>query len=119
MLSRVVRRQDPGDSSRWVRDDQWYADTREAYFSLFQFLQENGLVNRRLVNAAADVDVVVVLASDLTDTGQLFVRSGVVDRWLKSLDRPSVRKNDFANTGTLERQLSKLQAGNGDVLPGS
>ena len=108
-LSRVVRRQDPTDGSKWIRDDQWYEDTRVMYFSLFQFLQDNSLVSRQLVDTVADVDSVVVYASDLTDEGKRFVQSGAVARWQESFDRPRSPKKSFSDIGLLKKRLSELR----------
>lgn len=109
MLARSVKKQDPSDANRWVRDDDWYREIQQMYFALFRFLQTHGLVSRDLVKSYDDTPTVVVMASDLTELGRRFVKSGIDDRWLKSFDRLKA-KRDFSNVDYLSKALSKLLA---------
>lgn len=106
LLGRTVKKVNPEDESNWIRDDGWYEAVRAKYFALFRFLQDKDLIGRKLVSIEADVDGVVVKASDLTDEGRLFIASGADERWLKSFDRPGSKKKSF-DTSYLERELAK------------
>lgn len=107
LLARSVKKQDPNDPDRWVRDDDWYSEVLDKYYSLFCFLQSNGLVLRELVKSPGDTAAVVVKASELTERGQRFIKTGADERWLKSFDRPG-SKRDFSNTEYLTKALTKL-----------
>lgn len=109
MLSRSVKRQDPSDPDRWVRDNDWYREIQQMYFSLFSFLQSHDLVSRQLVGNYDDAATVIVRASELTDLGRTFIKSGIADRWLKAFDRPSSRR-DFTDISYLKKALEKLLA---------
>lgn len=108
LLNRSVKKQDPADSSKWIVDSDWYRDIREKYFALFQFLQSNKLVSRKLVTTIDDVSNVVVRHSELTDFGRRFVKSGIDERWLKSFDRPGSKK-EFSNVAYMQKAIEKLQ----------
>ncbi len=110
LLGRSVKKQDPENPNRWIRDDDWYLDVQQMYFTLFCFLQANGLVSRELVKSLSDTSEVVVKASEMTDLGRRFIESGADERWLKSFDRPGP-KRDFSNTGYLSKALAKLRGG--------
>lgn len=107
LLARSVKKQDPTDPDQWVRDDDWYREVQEKYYSLFCFLQSNNLVSRELVKSPRDTAVVVVKASELTERGRRFIKSGADERWLKSFDRPGSNR-DFSNTEYLRKSLAKL-----------
>jgi hypothetical protein len=108
MFARDVRRQDPMDASKWIRDEEWYSTTREQFYNLFLYLQERQLVVRRLVESRDDVDRVVLKFSELTDRGQAFVKSRADERWLASFDRPGTKKvpSDWTY---LDKQLRKVR----------
>jgi hypothetical protein len=108
MLAREVRRQDPSDAGKWIRDEEWYSAVREKFYNPFMFLQERKLVVRRLVESQGDVDRVVLKFSELTDLGQAFVKSRVDERWLASFDRPGTKKvpSDWTY---LDKQLHKIR----------
>lgn len=106
MLSRVVEKRD--ENGTWVRDESWYENIRKIYFSLFEFLQGEGLLHRSLVASLPDVDSVVVKLSDLTDLGKKFIKAGIASKWMTSFDRPNSKKN-FSNTDYLRKNLLKLR----------
>jgi hypothetical protein len=110
LLNRSVKKQDPLDDSKWIVDESWYREVREMHFALFEFLQENYLVTRNLVETRDDVPQVVVKFSELTDAGKRFIKSGAHDRWLASFDRPG-SKREFGNVTYLRDALHKLESG--------
>ena len=70
---------------------------------LTNFLQENGLVVRRLASSIDEIgDDFEIRHSDLTPVGQALIRRAC-DRWLRSIDRGS-RTTDRL----LKRELPKL-----------
>ena len=107
LLSRQVKKVDPVDPTKWVRDKDWYQEIREKYFYLFRFLEENELSKRPLPRRVEDVDEVVVFDSDLTDVGRALLKSGAVERWLKSFDKPGSKKQ-WANVSYLIEALRKI-----------
>ena len=109
MFAREVRRQDPLDGSKWIRDEQWYSGARETFYNLFRFFQERQLVVRRLVESQDDVDKVVLKFRELTGRGQAFVKSRADERWLASFDRRGAKKipSDWIYP---EKQLQKIRA---------
>ena len=109
LLARSVKKQDPSNPDQWIRDESWYREVQDTYYSLFCFLQSNGLVSRELVKAPSDTAAVVVKASELSERGSRFVKSGADERWLKSFDRAGSGK-DFSNTAYLSKALAKLDA---------
>ena len=110
LLGRSVKKQDPKNPDRWIRDDDWYREIQQMHFSLFCFLQANGLVSRELVKTLDDTSAVVLKQSELTDLGRRFIKSGADERWLKSFDRPGSKK-DFSSTEYMRKALAKLGGG--------
>ena len=106
-MQRSVLKQDPADTTRWVRDEDWYAETRETYWELFAFMQDQNLLHRVVVTSPLDVDDVVMHWSDLTETGQAFVRTNAIDRWLRSFDRPGSKKKR-SDVTMLSKALARL-----------
>jgi hypothetical protein len=105
MLSREVRKPDPFDPTKWVRDEAWYESIREKMATLFTFYRSHGLL--RHADSLPAVDKVVLNFSDFSELGQRFIRSGAADRWLASFDRPGSRRG-ATDDSYLERQLTKL-----------
>lgn len=105
LLSRVVKRQDPTDKTRWIRDESWYASVKAKYNSLFKFLSDNSLLNKHF--DLSEIDRLVITEGDLTPLGVKLFSSGAVDRWFSSFDRPSSKKLS-TNVRYLERQLASF-----------
>jgi hypothetical protein len=91
-----------------VPDEEWRASAREMFFHLFRFLQDNGLVTRKLVRTLADTEDVTVRFGDLTSEGQAFIMSLAAERWLASFDRPGSKKSRD-DIRYLETQLKKMR----------
>jgi hypothetical protein len=110
MLGREVRKQDPADSaSRWVRDESWYESTRQRFFYLFKFFQDNHLVTKELVTDLRSVENAVLWFSALSDEGQSFVKMRFDERWLKSFDRPGTQKKS-SDVSYLQKQLQQIRS---------
>ncbi len=105
ILSRTVLKRGRGDLKTWIRDDDWYEDTRTTYRSFLKFLVDNQLLIKPLTTALNDA---VVRLSDLNDLGQALVRSGADERWIASFDRPDSKKARDDVT-YLEKALGRLK----------
>lgn len=109
MMSRQVKRQADTDPNKWIVDESWHESVRETYFHLFLFLQDYGLVRRKIVSRPSDVDAVILRLSDFTDEGRAFVMAQVPHKWLASFDRPGSRKLR-SDVSYLERELKKQRS---------
>ena len=107
-LGRTVLVQDSNDETKWVRDDKWYEETRVVFRSLYDFFILNNLLVR--ANPTLTIDELVLRFSDFTPVGQQLLKSGAVDNWLESFDRPGSKK---ARTDVryLEKALRKQAEG--------
>lgn len=108
-LGRLVQKQDPFDPEVWIRDEDWYDQTRKIYGALVNFFADNGLIAKKM--SIDPIDVVVIKLSDLTDKGQALVQSGADDRWLASFDRVGSTKSP-SDTTSLKKALSKIGVSN-------
>lgn len=104
-LSRSVLRQDPNDYTKWVKDEEWYKRTKIVHKTLLNFYIEHGLLERYV---ECPLENVVLMFSDFTNDGRKLLKSGAVDRWLSSFDRPGSRKN-LDDTSILDRSLRSIQ----------
>jgi hypothetical protein len=104
MLKREVVKQDPLDSTIWIRDDSWYEDIKEIYGAFATFLTENNLLVRPI---GRDLDSLVIWLDDLDDSGRALIASGALGRWLDSFDRPGSKKS-LSDTRYLQKALQKL-----------
>lgn len=105
MLSRDVRKRDPTNPSRWVKDETWYENIRQIYTTLVRFFLDHELL-KNAVNTSS-IDSVVIMFSDLNDAGKLLVKSGADERWLNSFDRVGSKK-EFSDVRYLEKALRNL-----------
>ncbi|MBJ7414771.1 MAG: hypothetical protein JHC88_04780, partial [Niveispirillum sp.] len=107
-LSRIVKCQHPGDPAIWIRDESWYVQISEIYGALRSFLTGNGLVAKDLTDVP--LEETVIMLSDLTGEGQALDRSGAIDRWLGSFDRPGSKKR-ASKMSILVKALETIRAG--------
>jgi hypothetical protein len=105
-LSRSALVQDPYDSSRWIKDDEWYERQKTIYSALYRFFREHGLLKDVLQETA--IEDLIVKYSDFTDEGKRFLKSGGMDNWLASFDRRS-SDTPVEDTSLLARHLRKLR----------
>lgn len=91
-------------------------DAREEFWALFSFLQDQGLVRRRIVRSRSEITPTTeLLAGDLTDEGVELIRTGY-QRWLAALDRagPQKRREKANDVRILERSLALIRGGKAD-----
>lgn len=104
-LSRKALKQDPRNPNAWIHDDSWYRETREINFALYEFFLEHDLVNSQ--KRFETIDEVVLRYNDFNILGKLFLKSGAVDRWLASFDRPGSKKA-LSDVRYLEKALRAM-----------
>lgn len=104
-LGRRALKQDPFDPDKWIRDGEWYQMTKEINRSLYKFFQDNHLIERGLWDNP--IEEVVLKLSDFNQLGKNLIRSGAVDKWLGSFDRPGSKKA-FSDVRYLEKALLNI-----------
>ena len=72
------------DNGDWLPDPEWNREAAESQFVLAEVLAEKRLCSCEIAEGRAPD--LVIRWSDLTATGQAFVR-GHYDKWMRSIDR--------------------------------
>jgi hypothetical protein len=96
------------DKVVWHTSTPGNTETREhiwrRFFTITLFLQDNGLVVRRLLNSEDEItEDFQIHSSDLTEVGMAFMRAAY-DKWLKRLDKGA----DPTDLSLLEKYFRKV-----------
>lgn len=111
-LSREVHILEP--HQKWSEEGRpdldWYRETLEINFHLFQFYQDHDLVKKKpIVTDLESARSVILRYSDFTERGQRFIMSQATEKWKGTIYRRKNPKPGDFNIKYLQRKLDALE----------